>query len=380
MVRPLGRLRWRRARKLAAGLDLLAAVGPRYAIGRRRELRHLKRLDYELPNALYRSIWGEAATQLGARLLELGQGRFELRRDQTSCQVWLHRTTLDDPASVERALDKPQVQRLLGAAALPVPAHVAVRYDDPAAALGFLERKGGPVVVKPASSSGGIGVTMGVRTEDELIRAMLFASSTDSRLLIEHESPGDCYRFLFLDGELLDLVRRRPPKLVGDGRSTAAELIAAENRRRLAGVGREAFHLLLMNLDAVLTLERQGLDLSSRPQSGEAFLVKRVVSQNGSRDNETVRERLSPQLVAEAKAAVDAVGLRFAGVDLITDDLTRPLSASGGAILEVNGTPGLHYHYLVAEPAGATLVAVPILQAMLAPPRDAPVFLPPVAG
>jgi hypothetical protein len=49
----------------------------------------------------------------------------------------------------------------------------------------------------------------------------------------------------------------------------------------------------------------------------------------------------------------------------VTPDPTRSLVEAGGTILEVNATPGLHYHYQVANPAHAAPVAVPILKRLL---------------
>ena len=57
--------------------------------------------------------------------------------------------------------------------------------------------------------------------------------------------------------------------------------------------------------------------------------------------------------------------MHLAGVDVITPDPSRPLVESGGVINEVNGTPGLHHHYLVADPVAATRVAIPVLERLL---------------
>ena len=64
-------------------------------------------------------------------------------------------------------------------------------------------------------------------------------------------------------------------------------------------------------------------------------------------------------------SAARAVGVRLAGVDLITPDASLPLDAAGGVILEVNATPGLQYHYEVRDPVRATPVMAPILEALL---------------
>ena len=70
-------------------------------------------------------------------------------------------------------------------------------------------------------------------------------------------------------------------------------------------------------------------------------------------------------MVEESADAVRAVGLRLAGVDLVTPDIGRGLREAGGAIIEVNGTPGFQYHYEVEDRANATPVALPVLETLL---------------
>ena len=76
-------------------------------------------------------------------------------------------------------------------------------------------------------------------------------------------------------------------------------------------------------------------------------------------------EPLDPGLVEACRRAAAAVGLRLAGVDVITPDASQPLESAGGVVAEVNGTPGIHHHYHVADTAKATPVAVPILERVL---------------
>ena len=74
---------------------------------------------------------------------------------------------------------------------------------------------------------------------------------------------------------------------------------------------------------------------------------------------------MSPALGEEVARTAEVVGLRVAGVDLIAPALDRSLAESGGVVLEVNGEPGLHHHYHVADPRQATPVAVPLLERAL---------------
>ena len=351
-------------RELGVRLDMLRSTGVRYALQRRREEERLTELSADPSQSAYRLIWQEAADAVGAELSVVSGEFFELSANGHRARVWRHWVPLDDAVTLRLALDKLAVHEMLSAAGLPLPEHHEFDASKLDGALEFL--KGGvPCVVKPTGGAYGSGTTTGVRTPEQLLRARLRGARVGRRLLIERQAEGDMYRFLFCDGELLDAVRRRPPRVTGDGRSTIRELIAAENASRLDPAHPVSMPILRVDLDCLFSLEAAGLSLRSVLPEGQTVAVKTVTSQNRISDNETVREPVAPELVEEARLAAAQVGVRLAGVDLITTDLSRSLKESGGVIIEVNGTPGLHYHYQVADEGNATRVAVPILRRLL---------------
>jgi len=361
-VDALGRTRL--GRELAFRFDLARSVGARYA---------WRRFRYDVTGArrrgpfdpVYRAIWRDAADALGAELVELPAGLFELRANGASTRVWRHCVMLDDAVTLRFAMQKALVHERLSACALPVPEHLVFDAPDLSRAAEFLRLGPTPCVLKPVGDGGGSGVTAGVRTLAHLMRARLRAWRTDEHLMIERQVTGENYRLMFLDGELLDVVRRGPPKVTGDGRSTIVELVEAENARRAARAAQVLFWRLDIDLDCIFTLESLGLTPASVLPAGRTVALKTVVNQNTAEDNETVHAPVSEHLVGQARAAAELLGVRLAGVDVITTDLTKPLSRSGGAIIEVNGTPGLSYHYDVRDRANATRVAIPILKSLL---------------
>lgn len=355
----------RPGRELAVRLDLLRSVGIDEARRRRGHDARLAAIATDGRRPGYRELWSAAAHELGADVVELGGGFLEFRLGDARGRAWNHWVALDDIVTQKLAADKARAHRIITDAGLPVPDHATFLAADLSPALAFLAGREGPCVVKPVDAAGGSGTTPGVRTSSQLKRARMRAGREHPRLLIEAQEPGDVYRLLFLDGALIGAIRRLPPRVLGDGRATIAELIDAENERRHATASGERPWLLRVDLDAVLTLENAGLTLSSVPARGTAVAVKTAVSQNAPRDNETVGEELAGALVAQAAAAVRALGVRLAGVDLITSDPGRALIAGAGVILEVNATPGLHYHYDVRDPGDAVRVMVPILAKLL---------------
>lgn len=353
-------------RTAAVRLEVLRSTGPRAARARLRQESRLRALGEEGHGSkLYRAIWEEAAAEVGAELEPLGGDFLRLSRAGVTTTVCGQAVMLDDAVTLRVADHKQLAHRLLTQAGISVPEQTTFAAADPTPAIPFVERHDGACVVKPAANSGGgAGTTGSIHSREDLLRAALKGSRWSDRLLLERQAPGLVYRVLLVDGDLLDVVRRRPPRLVGDGRLTVMQLVERENDQRLAErsvVG----SLLRVDLDAVLTLREQGLSPTSVPGAGESVHVKSATSQNARRDNETYRGPLADELVDEARAAANAVGVRLAGVDVVTPDPSRALADVGGAIIEVNGEPGLQHHYEVADRDRATRVAVPLLEHLL---------------
>ena len=364
---------------------LAVEFGPRRAVAHRLLARRFFASSGEgaIADREYGEIWRDAAAETGAQVTDHGNGFLEIARDGRSTWVWRQYVTLDNLLAQRRSLDKEMVHRLLAGAHLPIPQHASFSTADLRPALAFLRSATGPCVVKPAAGTGGgAGVSGGVRTPPELLVASAVAGRHGARLLIERQADGAMYRLLFLDGRLLDVVRRSLPHVVGDGRSSVRELIAAENRRRLSANGHRGFALLRVDLDCLMTLRRGGRTLRSVPADGEAVVVKSSSSENRREDNETVIAPLDEGLVARAREAAQVCGLRLAGVDIVTADPTAGDGRPGEVIIEVNCNPGLAYHYHVRDQQRATRVAIPLLRHLLAersPEAPAAVSAPPAA-
>jgi len=312
-------------------------------------------------------MWEEAADAVGASFSEPGPRLFEFVREDLTVHVLGQRTPFADPVSIELASAKDLAYALLTRAGVRVPEHVVVSRGDYTAARSFLEAGPAPVVVKPARGGGaGLGVTPSIETASQLERAMRGAGFTSEHLIVERQAVGDQFRILLLDGEVLDVIRRGLPQVVGDGTSTIEELMFDEYDRRLETDTTEGMKPFLVDLDCLFTLKRQGLDLSTRLPNGATAVVKSTSNISGGQSCVTVREPLDREVLHHVRAAAAAVGVRLAGVDVLAPDVETPLASSNGVVLEVNPIPGLQHHYNVAEPEEATPVALPVLEALFA--------------
>ncbi|HLA83924.1 MAG TPA: hypothetical protein VJL29_03945 [Thermoguttaceae bacterium] len=314
--------------------------------------------------AFYRHVWREAAEQAGMEVEPLGDEILRITREGFCTKVCGNWTAIDDPVTLALAGNKAAVYRLLAREGLPVPRHALFSMDRMAPAREYLRRATGPCVVKPARDTGaGMGVATGVRTLRQLRRAAAVAAVYDHELIIEQQVRGGNYRLLYLDGVLLDAVRRHPPTVVGDGRSTIRRLVHRANAERLSGGFAAAQVLLTIDAEMRRTLASQGLSLRSVPAAGRGVVVKTVINENAAVDNEAVGQRICPAIVADGARAAACVGARLAGVDVITEDPSRPLAETGGVILEVNTTPGFYYHY--HRRGEAVPVAIDVLRRLI---------------
>lgn len=315
----------------------------------------------------YERAWRDAAARRGARYEPLGGGIGEIALDGRRVRVMDNYTPIDDPVTLAVASNKPLTYRMLACQHLAVPRFEVFTLREIGRAAAFLEGDGTPreCVVKPScGTGGGRGITTGIRSRWDLARAAAAAAVYGDEILIEEQIGGDNYRLLYLDGVLLDAFVRHPPFVIADGRSTISKLVELANAARLRHSTGLSQGLLTIDLDMRRTLAKQKLSLHSIAAEGTVVNLKTVINENCGSDNASATHLLCPEIVAAGACAARAVGVRLAGVDILTPDPSIPLAASGGAILEVNTPPNYYFHYHKRD--GAFPVAVHVLDRLLA--------------
>ncbi len=283
-------------------------------------------------------------------LVQLGHGKRQRR-------IWTAETDLTSAIAEGIAADKDLTKRLLRAVGVPVPEGEAAA--TPAAAWQAAQDIGLPVVVKPADGNHGRGVTLDLTTQAEVEAAWALADQHGSEVLVERYVRGDEHRLLVVGGEVVAAARGEAAWVRGDGRSTVAELIDAQLNSDPRRGTTEAHPLNRIDLgqdDVVRAdLQRLGLGPDSVPAAGRRVLIQR----NGNVAIDCTGE-VHPEVAHVVSLAARTVGLDIAGVDVVAEDISRPLHEQGGAVVEVNAGPGLLMHLRPAEgkpqPVGRAIV------------------------
>lgn len=313
----------------------------------------------------YRGMWSAAARAIDADFDELSPAVWEVRSGTRRTRISNDLVQFDDPVVLDLAGDKSFCYDLARSLGVPTPEPLTFGKDELTGVIRRFPLDRGPYVVKPAKGTGsGVGVSVDVRSRLELANAVALASVLSGRIIIERLVAAETVRLLFLDGRMIHAVRRRGVRVETDGITSIEQLLT-----RLAprAVPVDAFVLE--------TLRQQGRSVGDVPPAGESLVVRWLPADTrSSRELRTIYDEevtglVSPALVGEVAPVLAALGSRFAGVDLLTNDPTRSLAESGGVFLEINTTPGLHHHCVKSPDGVACEVAVTVLSRLL--DRDA---------
>lgn len=274
-------------------------------------------------------------------LVQLGYGASQRR-------IWTAESEFTSAIAEGIAGDKDLTKSLLASCGIPVPEGQIVGSAE--AAWEAAQDIGVPVVVKPSDGNHGRGVSMDLNTREEIEAAFHVAAPQGSEVMVERYVRGHEHRLLVVGGRVVAAARGETASIRGDGHSTVAELIDSQLNTDPRRGYEEDFPLSLIKLDEeeaiVLELQRQGLRPDDIPAEGREVLVQR----NGNVSIDCTDE-VHPEVDYIVSLAARVVGLDIAGIDLVAQDISRPLHSQGGAIVEVNAGPGLLMHLKPAEGA-----------------------------
>ncbi|MGN1056113.1 MAG: acetate--CoA ligase family protein [Comamonas sp.] len=211
-------------------------------------------------------------------------------------RIWTTETDKTSAIGYGISEDKDLSKQLLKACGVPVPEWELLNSADHA--WEEADYMGLPVTVKPYNSNKGEGVSVNLNSEAEVRAAYEEARKLTRYVMVERHIPGHVHRLLIVGGKMVAASRGEYPE------------------------GRHNPRAKVVTVDCT--------------------------------------DDVHPEVAYMAALSAKVVGLDIAGVDLVCQDIRQPLEAQGGAILEVNGGPGLLMHLKpsigVARPVGQAIV------------------------
>ncbi|MFM2060379.1 MAG: hypothetical protein RLZZ507_49 [Cyanobacteriota bacterium] len=206
----------------------------------------------------------------------------------------------------------------------------------------YAQQLGLPVIVKPLNLSLGILVTK-VYEKSEYYEVGEKIFQIHSGLIVERFYSGNDFRILALDNEIIAAYQRIPLSVTGDGNSTILELLQSK-REELIKTG-EKILIDLEDFRIIQKLNKQNLTFNSvLAKDTRVYLLDNANLSTGG-DSVDLTDKIHPDFQKLAINITKDMGLRLAGVDILTNDITQPLLDY--TLLEINSAPGLaHYAFL----------------------------------
>ncbi|NMB56516.1 ATP-grasp domain-containing protein [Candidatus Beckwithbacteria bacterium] len=268
------------------------------------------------------------------------------KKGQKKWYIFKARTPLNLESSAFLSNDKYLTNQILRKNDILVPeSKIFNKLDE---ALSYWEKNRHKVVLKPNDNIGGKGILVSPKNKEEFVwgfKNALKNTRLDKRVLVEDFIKGVDYRVLVLGEKVIAAAQRLPPFIIGNGKDSIRTLIRKENKKRK--------DTLLKNIkidnDLKSYLLKYKLSIDSILKRGKKLFLRDNcnLSTGGITIDKT--EDIHPDNINIAIKAVKTLGLKLAGVDIITQDISQSMLENGGIINEINSPPGLRIHYCVIE-------------------------------
>lgn len=269
-------------------------------------------------------------------LCQLGYGSNQKRIQATV-------TSQTSNIGVDLAGDKEDTKYLLEQAEIPIPKGDIIRSE--AGLEDAVEYIGYPVVIKPVSGNHGRGITTDVNNWDDALVGFEAAKKVSRSVIVEKFITGEDHRLLVINYKLVAAAKRTAAHVIGDGKSTVQELVDQVNEDPGRGYGHEeVLTMIEINNLSLSILKEKGLTVDSVIPKGEMLKLKDTANLSTGGTAEDVTDVVHPFNIFMAERIAKIVGLDICGIDIMTTDISKPLTENGGAVLEVNAGPGFRMH------------------------------------
>jgi cyanophycin synthetase len=197
-----------------------------------------------------------------------------------------------------------------------------------------------PLVVKPVNGVQGKDVYLDLYEIDSVLEKVNYLLSKNSKIIIEEQITGENFRILLLNNNIIDIVHRKKPSIIGNGKHNIKDLIFMYN-----SIQKKHKNFPITNINYSL-LDKQGLTLDSIPKKGQIVRVSNVCNyHNGSRLARIPIKNIHPDNLELFKKINVVMGINLSGIDYISPDISKSYKQNNGNINEVNSGPSMKLHH-----------------------------------
>lgn len=209
-----------------------------------------------------------------------------------------------------------------------------------------------PLVLKPTNGAHGDAVFANIKNNIDFVAAWNNITKNYQNVIVEERFEGKEYRIFATENKLIGVINRIPANVIGDGKHTIQELVDIKNSDPRRGDRSYTKPLIKISIDdlVIKKLKKNHLTLKYTPKINEQIFLKDTSNLSTGGDSIDFTNKIHPSIKKIAINTVRAIpGLKYAGIDLMTSDITKQQTNKTYIIVEVNASPGLDMHHFPYE-------------------------------
>ena len=190
-----------------------------------------------------------------------------------------------------------------------------------------------PLVAKPTNGTQGYGVKTNITNETDLLNHIqyLLKRRENEKIIVEEYKKGNDYRIMVFNNEIIGVVKRDLPYIMGDGKNNLEYLIREHK------YSKHKIHNVDLNM-----LREQNVTFE------KIYLSKVSNYHNGASIDNIPLVNVHPENIEMFKKVNQVLDVKLSGIDFITTNISVPYYLEG-VIIEVNERPDLQIHYDTTE-------------------------------
>lgn len=256
-------------------------------------------------------------------------------------------TPFNDAVCASIAHNKFSANRILYQANIPVPDVLAITKIQYEKREYDLESLNYPVVIKPTwDSSYGDGVICNIKDKETLIPLLDKAFKKYGCISIEKfEKNLRSYRILVFFDKIIGIVERVPAHVIGDGIHNITQLIAIQNKERIQLEKTLTAGAIEIADETKMIFDMLGITAEYIPQKNEKMPIRYVC--NAAAGGTVIglsTQIIHPTNVYLACKAAKVLNLKLVGLDVLCEDIAKPIVETRGYFIEANSGPDITLH------------------------------------
>jgi cyanophycin synthetase len=196
-----------------------------------------------------------------------------------------------------------------------------------------------PCVLKPIDGMQGTDVYTFIKNKEQFNKILLQLLNKYDTVLMENQVYGKNYRIFIFNNQVMDVIEREQPYIIGDDKHTIEELINIKNENQL-----KANLYPIQKIDKELIKEQNCNMNTILHDNQKVYITNTINFHNGANPKRIDLSKVPIENINMFIHAHKLIGLECSGIDYMSDDIYIPYYKNNGHIIEINDMVDTQIH------------------------------------